>query len=238
LKICIKTKRLKKGCGTVVEKIVTIKINNVSIGKHPTNSHNSSLIAKLKKKMFNWLWGKPVATTATPTDVNELMTNSIQALTAKRMKALKQAHDAQKEAQRLNSEGKKQEALQKLRQKKEYDQQAASFDAQILKLEQTNMAVENTAVAVDVTKTMQQGSDAIKQNLKVVTVDDVDKTMDDLEDAMSDSKDVLSAVSRPFGVQDPEEEAALWQQLEDWGTETQLPNLPQRERQKNHGLSN
>jgi hypothetical protein len=186
--------------------------------------------------MWNWWYGEkkpPTEEKSLGQSINESM-DTVDGLTAKRMQLLQKSHNALKEAKEFKKQGNAARAMSCMKQKQHYDQQAKMYEGMILNMEKTSMALESTATTVQVAKTMKSGTTQMKNILKDVSVDDVDTIADDLDDSMRDATEIANALSRPMGMNDPEEDDLIMAEMEGWEDEKvvekviNFPELPER----------
>lgn len=186
--------------------------------------------------MWNWWYGekKPLEEKSLGQSINDSI-DTVDGLTAKRMQLLQKSHNALKEAKEFKTQGNATRAMACMKQKQHYDQQAKMYEGMILNMEKTSMALESTATTVQVAKTMKSGTTQMKNILKDVSIDDVDTIADDLDDSMRDATEIANALSRPMGMNDPEEDELIMAEMDGWEDDKvvvekviDFPELPER----------
>jgi adenylosuccinate synthase len=82
---------------------------------------------------------------------------------------------------------------------------------------------------------MKSGTTQMKNILKDVSIDDVDTIADDLDDSMRDATEIANALSRPMGMNDPEEDELIMAEMDGWEDDKvvvekviDFPELPER----------
>lgn len=184
--------------------------------------------------MWNWWYGekKPVEEKSLGQSINDSI-DTVDGLIGKRMQLLQKSHNALKEAKEFKKQNPTR-AMACMKQKQHYDQQAKMYEGMILNMEKTSMALESTATTVQVAKTMKSGTAQMKNILKDVSIDDVDTIADDLDDSMRDANEIANALSRPMGMNDPDEDELIMAEMNGWEDDEKVekiidfPELPER----------
>lgn len=178
-------------------------------------------------------FSSPAPPSADPREGIEQTANSLDAMNAKRLQAMKRSSDLLKEAKKHKTDGDEKRAMMCMKRRNQIEQTIRQMEGQILNLEKTSFVLDSTANTVDLANTMKTGSTAIKTMLSEVSIDDVDQIADDLDDGIRDASELANALARPMGggVEDNEElEENILQQMNSWEIEPEkvydLPDVP------------